>query len=93
MTGVVEIFPAATPAYAAQVLASPVPLLEVRNLSLSFATGRNALSITRDVSFSIAPGERVGLVGESGCGKTVTGLSLLRLLPPSARIEERHRGD
>jgi peptide/nickel transport system ATP-binding protein len=46
------------------------------------------LSITRNVSFSIAPGERVGLVGESGCGKTVTGLSLLRLLPPqSARIE------
>ena len=68
--------------------ASVKPLLEVRDLSLSFTTGRGALSITRSVSFSIAPGERVGLVGESGCGKTVTGLSLLRLLPPqSARIE------
>ena len=87
MTGLVDISPTATPAYAAQASATAVPLLEVRNLSLSFATGRNALSITRDVSFSIAPGERVGLVGESGCGKTVTGLSLLRLLPPSARIE------
>jgi peptide/nickel transport system ATP-binding protein len=87
MTRLDEIFPTATPAHAAQVSASPVPLLDVRNLSLSFSTGRNALSITRDVSFSIAPGERVGLVGESGCGKTVTGLSLLRLLPPSARIE------
>ncbi|MDB5616808.1 ABC transporter ATP-binding protein [Tardiphaga sp.] len=73
-------------AYAAQL--STAPLLEVRNLSLSFATARGALPITRNVSFSIAPGERVGLVGESGCGKTVTGLSLLRLLPPeSARIE------
>jgi peptide/nickel transport system ATP-binding protein len=64
------------------------PLLEVRNLSLSFAAARGTLPITRNVSFSIAPGERVGLVGESGCGKTVTGLSLLRLLPPhSARID------
>lgn len=70
------------------VTAPVQPLLEVRDLSLSFTTGRGALSITRNVSFSIAPGERVGLVGESGCGKTVTGLSLLRLLPPqSARID------
>ncbi len=67
---------------------SPQPLLEVRDLSLSFATARGALPITRNVNFTIAPGERVGLVGESGCGKTVTGLSLLRLLPPqSARIQ------
>ncbi len=68
--------------------ASARPLLDVRNLSLSFATARGALPITRNVNFRIAPGERVGLVGESGCGKTVTGLSLLRLLPPqSARID------
>jgi peptide/nickel transport system ATP-binding protein len=87
MTGFIEISQAATPSYASQVPAPAVPLLEVRNLALSFASGRSALSITRNVSFSIAPGERVGLVGESGCGKTVTGLSLMRLLPPSARIE------
>jgi peptide/nickel transport system ATP-binding protein len=63
-------------------------LLDVRGLSLSFGTSAAALSVTRDVTFSVAPGERVGLVGESGCGKTVTGLSLLRLLPEhSARID------
>jgi peptide/nickel transport system ATP-binding protein len=62
-------------------------LLDVRNLSLSFVTADRELPITKNVSFSIAPGERVGLVGESGCGKTITGLSLLRLLPTqSARM-------
>ncbi len=63
------------------------PLLEVRNLSLSFAGRSGELPIIRDVSFSVGKGERVGIVGESGCGKTVTGLSLLRLLPAhSARL-------
>lgn len=63
------------------------PLLQVRNLSLSFVTRETELPITGNVSFSVAPGERVGIVGESGCGKTVTGLSLLRLLPArTARI-------
>jgi peptide/nickel transport system ATP-binding protein len=62
-------------------------LLDVRNLSLSFATPEGEVQIIRDVSFSVAAGERVGIVGESGCGKTVTGLSLLRLLPAhSARL-------
>ncbi|MDR3467224.1 MAG: ABC transporter ATP-binding protein [Xanthobacteraceae bacterium] len=62
-------------------------LLEVRALSLSFATSDGDLNVIRDVSFSVAPGERVGIVGESGCGKTVTGLALLRLLPArSARL-------
>lgn len=64
-----------------------VPLLDVRNLSLGFATAGGEMSVTRDVTFALRAGERVGLVGESGCGKTVTGLSLLRLLPEhSARI-------
>lgn len=90
MTGVIDI---STPtairaAGMPEVGVAPQPLLEVRDLSLSFATAKGALPITRNVNFSIAPGERVGLVGESGCGKTVTGLSLLRLLPPqSARIQ------
>jgi peptide/nickel transport system ATP-binding protein len=61
-------------------------LLDVRNLSVSFDTAAGDLPIIRDVSFSVGAGERVGIVGESGCGKTVTGLSLLRLLPRSARI-------
>ncbi|MGN6310266.1 MAG: ABC transporter ATP-binding protein [Xanthobacteraceae bacterium] len=56
-------------------------LLDVRALSLAFQTSEGVLPIIREVSFSVAPGERVGIVGESGCGKTVTGLSLLRLLP------------
>ncbi|MFO1133721.1 MAG: ABC transporter ATP-binding protein [Rhodoblastus sp.] len=57
------------------------PLLDVQGMSISFATAGGRLEATRDVTFSISPGERIGVVGESGCGKTVTGLSLLRLLP------------
>ena len=64
------------------------PLLEVRGLSAFFRTGRGEVQVTRDVSFAMAPGEMVGLVGESGCGKTVTGLALMGLLPPaSSRLE------
>ena len=57
------------------------PLLDVRHLGISFTTAAGALSATRDVSFAAMAGERIGVVGESGCGKTITGLSLLRLLP------------
>ncbi|MFC3125468.1 ABC transporter ATP-binding protein [Pseudoroseomonas globiformis] len=64
------------------------PLLEVRGLSAFFRTGRGEVQVTRDVSFAMAPGEMVGLVGESGCGKTVTGLALMGLLPPgSSRLD------
>jgi peptide/nickel transport system ATP-binding protein len=64
------------------------PLLEVRNLSAFFRAGRGEVQVTRDVSFTMAPGEMVGLVGESGCGKTVTGLALMGLLPAaSSRLE------
>ncbi len=60
------------------------PLLSVEGAGIAFAArrGRRGVDVTRDVSFRIGRGERVGLVGESGCGKTVTGLSLMRLLPP-----------
>ena len=54
---------------------------EVRDLSISFRTGGGQIAVTRKLNFKIAPGERLGVVGESGCGKTVTGLSVLRLLP------------
>src|ERR1700761_711023 len=60
---------------------SAQPLLDVRGLSLAFETFDGELQVVRDISFAVAAGERVGIVGESGCGKTVTGLSLLRLLP------------
>lgn len=60
------------------------PLLQVQDLDIGFRTRQGLLSITRQVGFSIGVGERVALVGESGCGKTVTGLALMRLLPRDA---------
>jgi peptide/nickel transport system ATP-binding protein len=61
-------------------------LLSVRNLGVSLRTRHGLLRITEGVNFDLAAGERVGLVGESGCGKSVTGLALLGLLP--RRISE-----
>ena len=60
---------------------SDAPLLDVRGLGISFLIGGGSVHATQDVSFAVQPGERVGIVGESGCGKTITGLSLLGLLP------------
>ncbi|MCC8965460.1 ABC transporter ATP-binding protein [Bradyrhizobium sp. Pear76] len=57
------------------------PLLSVRGLGIRFKTTQGIWQATRRIDFDIAPGERVGIVGESGCGKTITGLSILRLLP------------
>jgi peptide/nickel transport system ATP-binding protein len=59
----------------------PAALLDVRGLGIFFRTEAGEVQATRDVSFAVRPGERVGIVGESGCGKTVTGLSILGLLP------------
>ena len=63
-----------------------MPLLEIRNLRITFATAGGAAAAVDGISFSVEPGETLGLVGESGCGKTVTALSILRLLPPGGRI-------
>jgi oligopeptide/dipeptide ABC transporter ATP-binding protein len=57
------------------------PLLEVRNLNTAFQTPMGVIPAVNGVSFSLKAGETLGLVGESGCGKTVTALSVLRLLP------------
>jgi len=63
------------------------PVLDIRNLSIAFSTDEGTLTAVDDVSFSIGAGEIVGLVGESGCGKSVTALGLLRLIPmPPGRI-------
>ncbi len=66
--------------------ANAPPLIEVDGLEISFATSRGTLKAVEGVSFSIARRRTLGLVGESGCGKTVTALSLLRLVPPPGRI-------
>jgi len=62
------------------------PLLEVRNLRIEFPTRRGTLLAVDDVSFSIAPGEVLGVVGESGAGKSLTGSAVIGLLEPPGRI-------
>jgi oligopeptide/dipeptide ABC transporter ATP-binding protein len=64
------------------------PLLNIQNLSVSFQTDSGTSPAVSDVSLSINKGEVLGLVGESGCGKTVTAMSILRLLPsPPGHID------
>ncbi len=61
------------------------PLLSIKNLSTWFETSQGPLRAVDDISFDIAPGEVFALLGESGCGKSLTALSILRLLPGTAR--------
>ena len=63
-------------------------LLDVRNLETRFRVRKGYVYAVNDVSFQLQRREVLGVVGESGCGKSVTMLSLLRLLPPAARIEK-----
>ncbi len=63
-------------------------LLSVEGLSIGFMTEEGPIRVVEDVSFTVAAGETLGLVGESGCGKSVTAQTLMRLLPsPPSRIE------
>jgi len=62
------------------------PLLEVRHLRVEFPTRRGTLVALDDVSFDIAPGEVLGVVGESGAGKSLTGAAIIGLLEPPGRI-------
>ena len=61
-------------------------LLTVRGLTVTLRTSAGSVDLVRDVSFEIAPNETVGLAGESGCGKTVTAMSLLGLPPGTTEI-------
>jgi len=62
------------------------PLLEVRNLRVEFPTRQGTLCAVDDLSFEIAPGEMLGVVGESGAGKSLTGMAIIGLLEPPGRI-------
>ncbi len=63
------------------------PLLDIRNLNVQFQTKRGVVNAVDDLSLSVFEGETLGIVGESGCGKSVTALSILGLLPkPTGRI-------
>lgn len=62
-------------------------ILEVRDLRVSFASGRELVQAVRGVSFPVYEGQTLGVVGESGCGKSVTAHSILSLLPGNGRID------
>jgi peptide/nickel transport system ATP-binding protein len=62
------------------------PVLQVKHLEIKYHTRDGILTALRNVSFDVAPGEIVGIVGESGCGKSTVATALLRLLPPNGEI-------
>ncbi len=62
------------------------PLLKVENLTIAFSEDSVQTVVVEDVNFSVKPGEVLCIVGESGCGKSVTALSILGLLSPNARV-------
>jgi peptide/nickel transport system permease protein len=78
------------PKQAAAVAAAPTTsdaLLSIEGLTVTFPSPNGPVRVVEDVSFDIGEGEAVGVVGESGCGKTVTAMSILGLLPGQGEIE------
>ncbi|WP_146652390.1 ABC transporter ATP-binding protein [Labilithrix luteola] len=70
---------------------TPTPLLRVRDLVTSFHTDRGKVRAVDEVSFDVGEGSTLGIVGESGCGKSVTALSILRLIPHPQGVIEHGR--
>ena len=62
------------------------PLLEVKNLQTEFPTREGVVHAVNGISYTVLPGEAVGIVGESGCGKSVSALSILNLVPKPGRV-------
>ena len=62
------------------------PILDVRHLSVNFKTRKGNYTVVQDVSFHVDHGEILGIAGESGCGKSVTSLSILGLLPDNGYL-------
>ncbi|PKN08973.1 MAG: peptide ABC transporter ATP-binding protein, partial [Deltaproteobacteria bacterium HGW-Deltaproteobacteria-7] len=65
-------------------------LLEIKNLKTVFSTGRGIIKAVDGVSLTLNAGETLGIVGESGCGKTMLALSLMRLIPVNGKIAGGH---
>ncbi|AZA12095.1 dipeptide/oligopeptide/nickel ABC transporter permease/ATP-binding protein [Corynebacterium gerontici] len=63
------------------------PILQVKDLSIAFPDAHGDVNIVDRVSFDVAPGQTMGLVGESGCGKSLISMAIMGLLPKNARIE------
>lgn len=61
-------------------------LLKVKNLSISFSTPKGVITAVRNISFELKQGETLGVVGESGCGKSLTNLAIMGLLPNNATV-------
>ncbi len=68
-------------------------VLDVEHLSISFADRHDGVNVVDDVSFSVRAGEVLGLIGESGCGKSLTSLSIMGLQPDTARVSGQVRFD
>lgn len=62
------------------------PLLSIENLGIELRTDRGSLDLVDDLSLCVYPGETLGIVGESGCGKSITALSILRLIEPPLSV-------
>ena len=67
-------------------MAADETLLRVENLRVEFSTRRGSVYAVNGISFDVARGDTLGIVGESGCGKSVTSLAVLGLLPPNGRV-------